>query len=156
MASKKPKDKTNGEVTAPQYGIDQKKLATAKEKLLSGKAIEVEEFNQILMKAAKDFREKATDAKKTGLEYVAEMVGVSQSSLNSYYFMSFQIMNKDMREKVHPYVAFTNALIHALNLGYYLGRLDFDKKDGPDTTITSKAKPAPKGKRRPRKPKRKK
>ena len=132
MAAKKKKKKENGETDKVTYNIDQKVLLEAKKKLMRGKEINPEEFQQILVAVAKDFREKATDTEKTALEYVSTKVGASQTSLNSYYFMSFQIMNKDMDSKVHPYVAFTNAMIHALNLGYCLGKLDFD--DGPTTT----------------------
>lgn len=119
-------------------------LNDALEKLDSNTELAPAEFDEILKELSRQFKAgTSVDASISPTTYVAQVLGVSPSSINSYVFTSQGIFYKDVEENVKPYVAFTTALIHALTLGAYLGKHRaknvFKEVIGPSENETPKA-----------------
>ena len=102
--------------------LTKKEVRLVKNKIKIGDKLLPSDFQVVLRKTAKDLKEWTLSKEgQTPIEYIANRAGVESSALNSYYFTSFGIFQKDIEEKVNPYIAFTTALIHAINLGLQLG-----------------------------------
>lgn len=94
------------------------------ERRAKGETIKPSDLDLLLKKTAEDMRDYAKNKGAVGpMDYVAKIIGMETSALNSYFFTSYGVFQKDIAEKVKPYVAYTISLIHALNLGYLLGTL---------------------------------
>lgn len=94
-----------------------------------------EQFGSLLKKCADDFRTShLSEPEKSPLQYLADKLGVNLSALNSYYFTQYSNFQKDLKEKINPYISFTISIIHALNLGFEIGKLE--RKNGTKATNT--------------------
>lgn len=117
---------------------DTKLLSEIVKKAREGQSLSDDEFQLVLERATKDIhafvKAKKKGDKRSPLDYATEQLLINKSSLNSYFFMSYGVFQKDLKEKVKPYVAFTIALLHALNIGCELGKLQGGGDDEPNTT----------------------
>lgn len=135
MSDKKP---TNGELKAiPEVTVEDIASVVAKRK--EGKNLTPGDVDIIMRKTAQDMRAYANAKQKGGdnaspIEHVANVIGVDQSALSSYFFTSYGVFQKDLKNKTNPYIAFSVALIHALNLGYFVGTLDRKEEYGTEDT----------------------
>lgn len=129
----KKKKQTNG--NGKKLPLNPKDYDAVVKKRLEGELLMPSDLDMVLRKAAEDMREKVSEDKNMSpITYVAESLGVDKSSINSYFFTSYGVFQKDLKEKLNPYVAFTVSLIHALNLGYLLGSIEKGGKSGPKRT----------------------
>ena len=139
------KKKTNGD--ADSHPFIKEEYDEAVKRREEGKKLSPEDLDTFLRKTAEDMRTyvKSND-KVTPIEYVGKALKIDTSALNSYFFTSYGVFQKDIEDKVNPYVAYTVALIHAMNLGFVLGSVGKGGNDEPDTTSTAKGKRKSSGK----------
>ncbi|OGZ32282.1 MAG: hypothetical protein A2V69_01080 [Candidatus Portnoybacteria bacterium RBG_13_40_8] len=125
------KKKTNGHGDQPPI-ITEIDLKDVIKKVDEGLILNSEDLELIMKKSAQDLRELGNVGP---INYISDLLGVDRSVLNSYFFASYGIFQKDLTNKTNPYIAYTVAIIHALSLGYFLGSLNGKGgKHGPDTT----------------------
>jgi len=110
--------------------VTQEEIDALKNRTLKTDRLTVSEFDIVLRKVAQDIHHYVNKNKKSPIEYLSEKTGVSTSAINSYFFTNYGIFQKDLESKMHPYLAFTLGLIHAINVGYMLGTLKGDEEDG--------------------------
>jgi hypothetical protein len=137
MLKKSPSKKIQEKPLDPQprVPVTDEEIKALKNRTLKDERFTTEEFDLILRKAAQDVHAFIDKNKKGPVEYLAEKTGVSVSAINSYFFTAYGIFEKDLAGKMHPYVAFTLGLVHAINIGSILGEL---KGDNGHTTDSSK------------------
>ena len=134
----KKKKTTNGETSTAASVERDFKLVTKRRG--SGELLSPGDLDVVLRKAAEEMRSYVKNHKKVSpIEYVSKSLGIEVPALNSYFFTSYGVFQKDVAEKVNPYVAYTVSVIHALNLGFLLGTIEKGKKDGTKNS-TRKAK----------------
>lgn len=109
------------------------------EKRERGEILTPEDLDAFLRAAAEEMRAKVKESTDISpIQYVADALGIDVTAANSYFFTSYGVFQKDIQDKVNPYVAYTVALIHALNLGFSLGGIKKDEQHTASTTSKPK------------------
>ena len=111
----------NNKVEEVKY--DDKEFTDLLEKVKGGVEISSTDLTIILQKASHDIHEYISSGKKSPIPYLSDKINLSTSALNSYFFTTYSVFQRDLKDKINPYVAFTLAIIHAVNLGYLLGQM---------------------------------
>jgi len=89
------------------------------------KELTQEQFGDLLKKTAEEMHVYAKDPNhKSPMQYMSDKLQINASALNSYYFTQYSVFQRDIKDKINPYIAFTIAIIHALNIGFELGKLE--------------------------------
>jgi len=128
-----PKKKKNG--VPKGLPFTEKDYEKAVKKREGGETLNQDDLNVILWKAAEVMKDYVqSNSKVSPINYVSMSLGVDVASLNSYFFTSYGVFQKDVKENINPYIAYTIAIIHALNLGYLLGTVEKGKKREPRKT----------------------
>jgi hypothetical protein len=122
-----------------QTPVDPEQELSFLSKIAEGKPLEVYEFEILLRKVSQEIKSFKEQKNKSVMEYVADKIGISTTSLNSYLVTSYGLFNKDLENKVHPYIAFSIAIIHALNLARVLGELIGKQHGNTANTIKTKS-----------------
>lgn len=135
MNKKKQKTPVENKTVTP---VTDEEIEALKNRFLKGDRLAVGEFDLVLRKAAQDVHTFVNEKKKSPIEYLSEKTGVSTSAINSYFFTSYGVYQKDIEAKMHPYVAFTLALVHSINIGAILGELRKKEADGHSTDSAKK------------------
>ena len=132
---------TNGENKNDSFpDVTPEEMAEVADKIREGELLQPKDLDIIMRKTAQDMREYAKAKQEGGreaspIEHVGKIIGVDTSALAGYFFTSYGVFQKDLNNKTNPYIAFTVALIHALNLGYFLGKLNRKENHGSKDTI---------------------
>jgi hypothetical protein len=129
-------DSTN-KVVPPE--VTEEDVAKVASKRQDGFLLQPADIDILMRKTAQEMRAYAKAKQEGGeeaspIEHVAKILGIDTSALSSYFFTSYGVFQKDMKDKTNPYIAYTVALIHSLNLGYLLGTLNGKEKDGKDSS----------------------
>src|SRR3990167_8535802 len=140
--SDKPTNGENKKVVLPE--VTGEDIAKVADRIKEGQLLQPSDVDILMRKAAQDMRAYAK-AKQEGheeaspVEHVAKTIGIDTSALSSYFFTSYGLFQKDMNNKVNPYIAYTIALIHSISLGYLVGTLSRKEENGTENS-TGKTK----------------
>lgn len=125
--------------------FDQEAFNNLPHRVIDNQEVDSEDFDMVLKKIQKDIHEYTSSGKTNPIDYLCGKTHLSRSAVNSYFFTSYGVFQKDLDNKVKPYVAFTIAIIHAVNIGFLLAELKYgnttdsikeSKQDADNPVIT--------------------
>lgn len=137
MTKKKDKKEIqNGEDKPQKFEeVTEEQFQEVADKKASGETLDPQDLDVVLKWEAQKMKSSvASTGEKSPIEYVAEYLGLDKPAINSYFYTSYGVFQKDIESKVNPYVAYTISIIHALNLGYVLGKVEGASNGGEEET----------------------